>query len=106
MVDEPPRNLTFGPPLILIPMTIKIGEMYYPVFRRETEMAAKCPRCRRESTTATDSPHAFYCHWCKMEFDDEDDGTIGYGNPERFAERNERHQQRRGQQRQHRRPRR
>lgn len=72
---------------------------------KPTANAARCPRCHHLTTTPSAANlHAFYCHDCKIEFEDEDDGTIGYGNPERFAERNERHQQNR--QNQQRRPRR
>lgn len=49
---------------------------------------AKCPRCRH--ATATDTPAGWYCHHCKMEFAEDDDGTTGYGDPSRFLERKER----------------
>jgi hypothetical protein len=40
-------------------------------------------------------PRSFYCRKCKREFEADDsgqaidDGVVGYGNPERFAVRNE-----------------
>ena len=54
------------------------------------QCTARCPRCNRLSAT----PHGdrdFYCHHCQMAFSPEDDGTIGYGMPERFVMRDERH---------------
>ena len=60
---------------------------------------AQCPKCGHNTNT----PHGhrdYFCFGCKMAFASEDDGTIGYGNPERFAARKEEYmarQQRRGQ---------
>jgi hypothetical protein len=38
--------------------------------------------------------HAFYCANCRREFEDVEDGTIGYGRPEKYAQREERRAQR------------
>ena len=49
-----------------------------------------CPWCgtaahvRRRPNT-----HAVYCRRCKREFEDVDDGTIGYGPPDRRMRREE-----------------
>lgn len=57
----------------------------------DNQQSARCPRCRQRSKTPTATPHAFYCHQCKMEFDASgDDGEVGYGRPEKVAERHER----------------
>ena len=45
----------------------------------------KCVRCGksknvRESGT---TPHAWYCGDCQIEFEPEDDGRFGYGDPAR-----------------------
>ncbi len=47
---------------------------------------AKCPRCRKPSTTPCRGKDRFYCHHCRMEFEGEDDGTVTYGDPSRIAE--------------------
>jgi tRNA(Ile2) C34 agmatinyltransferase TiaS len=54
---------------------------------------AKCPMCGH--LTATTSQSGFYCYDCKMEFDDRDDGDVGYQRPETIASRREEYQRRR-----------
>ena len=50
----------------------------------------KCPRCQRKSSTPSGTtPRAYYCHGCRIEFEPESDGDIGYGDPARIAERRE-----------------
>ena len=47
---------------------------------------AHCPKCGKASiTTSSVNTHAYYCHTCKMEFEDSDDGEVTYGNPARIA---------------------
>jgi hypothetical protein len=54
----------------------------------------KCVRCGSQKHVHSEgsNPHQFYCGRCKISFEDVDDGEVGYGNPERFATRNERHE--------------
>jgi len=53
-----------------------------------------CPWCQTSRHTQTGSrAHAFFCRSCKREFEDVDDGDIGYGNPEKYAVRKESFQQ-------------
>jgi len=52
-------------------------------------MEARCPKCGRRSTTASAGNHRWYCHHCRMEFEDQDDGDITYGRPEKRLERDE-----------------
>jgi hypothetical protein len=59
-----------------------------------TTSFAVCPWCRTSKhVRPSDNPHGFYCSQCGREFEDVDDGVVGYGNPERFAIRNEVHSQ-------------
>ncbi|MBN2133636.1 MAG: hypothetical protein JW741_29310 [Sedimentisphaerales bacterium] len=52
---------------------------------------ALCPRCgHRTVTTSGANDHAWYCHDCRMEFEDVDDGDVGYGPPDRRLRREER----------------
>lgn len=52
---------------------------------------SRCPRCGRPSATTTaTNDHTFWCSHCSIEFDDQDDGDVGYGTPERHAMRHER----------------
>lgn len=56
-----------------------------------TTDTARCPRCgRRTATPSAANPHAWFCHHCTMEFEDVDDGDVGYGRPEKRIEREER----------------
>lgn len=60
-----------------------------------SDVPCVCPWCHtakhvRPSGTTLRS---FYCGKCQREFDDSDDGVVGYGNPEKYATRNERHEQ-------------
>jgi hypothetical protein len=48
----------------------------------------RCPRCNRRGSTNEGT--ICYCHHCKMQFDSQDDGTVGYGDPSRRIEREER----------------
>jgi transposase-like protein len=51
----------------------------------------RCPRCGRPSkTTTSTNNHSYWCSYCQIEFEDEDDGIVGYTEPSRFAERQER----------------
>lgn len=54
-----------------------------------TTTQVPCPKCGIRSNTPVGA-RGFYCHGCKMAFEPEDDGTIGYGDPARNAERRER----------------
>lgn len=54
----------------------------------------KCPWCGHPRHVRPLGCHAFYCGGCKREFEDVDDGEVGYGMPEKFAMRKERHEQR------------
>lgn len=47
----------------------------------------RCPRCKRPVVKIED--RLYRCDNCKMLTDCEDDGTVGYGNQERHAERKE-----------------
>ena len=50
----------------------------------------KCPRCQRKTaTTSGTTPRAYFCPHCRIEFEPESDGDIGYGDPARIAERRE-----------------
>jgi len=56
---------------------------------------AHCPRCNRPTAApSAANPHAWYCHECKVEFEDVEDGIIGYGPPSKRLEREEKRQQR------------
>lgn len=56
---------------------------------------ARCPRCgKRTATPHGDRQTEFYCHHCKMAFDAEPDGDIGYGGPDRRLLREERRAER------------
>lgn len=70
------------------------------------EMSApRCPRCgKKTATPSAENNHAFYCHHCKQVFEAIDDGTIGYGDPARIVERDERQRLQRQRDRQTRRP--
>ena len=52
---------------------------------------ARCPRCGRVShTTSGENARAWYCHECRMPFEDVDDGDISYEPPDRRMRREER----------------
>ncbi len=53
-----------------------------------------CPRCGAKSRTPANGKDRWYCHECHMEFEAGDDGTIGYGPPDKRLRREERTQQR------------
>ena len=54
---------------------------------------ARCPSCGHGTATKSGSTaRAWYCHECRLEFEPEDDGDIGYGRPEKRLEREERAQ--------------
>ena len=57
--------------------------------------AARCPRCSTLTSTRADGRDRWYCHRCKMEFESEDDGTVGYGPPDRRMRREEARRERR-----------
>ena len=51
----------------------------------------RCPLCGRiEAVISAAGRGRWYCRHCGMEFDDEDDGDIGYGPPDRRLRRQER----------------
>jgi hypothetical protein len=58
-----------------------------------------CPRChsRRHVIPSGQNVHTFACRKCQIQFEDGDDGEVGYGRPEKYAERNERHENNRQQ---------
>jgi ribosomal protein L37AE/L43A len=62
----------------------------------ECRSTPRCPWCGRlKSVREADSNHHhWYCSICNREFEDIEDGDIGYGSPENYAERAERRQQR------------
>ena len=51
-----------------------------------------CPWCNTNKHVRTSGTnlHAFYCGRCGREFEDVDDGDVGYGRPEKRMEREER----------------
>lgn len=59
-----------------------------------SESMPRCVRCGsvRYVRTSGTTPRAYHCGKCRIEFEAEDDGLVGYGSPERYAERNERHE--------------
>ena len=62
---------------------------------REARQAAaakgdRCPRCNRVTHAKTHGKDRWYCHFCRMEFEPDDDGDIGYGPPHRRVMREER----------------
>ena len=64
-----------------------------------------CPMCGNARHVRANGDHLWYCTLHDMLFDDSgDDGTIGYGDPARIVERNERQRLSRQNQRQARRP--
>lgn len=55
-------------------------------------MEIKCIKCGRvKAVRKLGSGHCF-CDHCKIEFDPVDDGDVGYGSQERYAERKEEYQ--------------
>jgi transposase-like protein len=50
----------------------------------------KCPWCGTNKHVRLTGFRHFYCANCAREFDDSDDGDIGYGSPSRRIEREER----------------
>lgn len=63
-----------------------------------TTTAAPIPPCPWCHSSASVQPagglRTFYCRRCQREFDDTDDGEIGYGRPEKYAMRKESRQAR------------
>jgi tRNA(Ile2) C34 agmatinyltransferase TiaS len=55
----------------------------------------RCPRCKRPTATTAAGKNRCCCHHCRMEFESEDDGDVGYGSPSRRLEREERRRVRR-----------
>ncbi len=47
----------------------------------------KCVRCGKSKHVCTSgtTPHAWYCRDCDVEFEPEDDGRFGYGDPARLV---------------------
>jgi len=58
-----------------------------------TECQPACPWCRtaKHVQPSGTTLRAYYCGKCLREFEDGDDGTVGYGSPEKYAVRNENH---------------
>lgn len=59
-----------------------------------TDQKPNCLWCGTNKHVAEVGPHHFYCGKCKREFDDVDDGDIGYGRPSKRKEYQERSQER------------
>jgi len=55
----------------------------------ETPDTGRCPKCGRKSYLSGSGSHCWYCHYCQMEFEDIDDGDLGYGQPSKRLERQE-----------------
>jgi transposase-like protein len=56
----------------------------------------RCPWCKTaKHVQEAEQIRVFFCRKCRREFDNSEDGTIGYGSPSRRMEREER-QGRRG----------
>lgn len=51
------------------------------------ENRKRCPRCQQPVDEMND--RLYWCPQCKMATDCEDDGDIGYGSQERYAQRKE-----------------
>ena len=52
---------------------------------------APCVKCRAMTTaTSGENGDQFYCHHCRLEFAQTDDGDVGYGRPSKRLERRER----------------
>lgn len=49
----------------------------------------KCPLCGRIKKVVQRRDGTFWCNHCNVQFDDQEDGDIGYGSPESNAIRNE-----------------
>ncbi len=62
-----------------------------------TEESPSCPWCHTAINVITSGTtwRAWYCRRCGREFEAEDDGDIGYGRPDRIAERREEWERRR-----------
>lgn len=54
------------------------------------EQLPKCPWCNTAKHVAALGCHRLYCGKCKREFEDVNDGDIGYGRPSKRMEREER----------------
>jgi len=56
------------------------------------EPSPACPWCRTARYVRPSGANlkAWYCPLCRREFEAGDDGLVGYGPPEKFAERAER----------------
>lgn len=56
-----------------------------------------CPWCRtaKHVQPSGENAKALHCRGYHRSFEAEDDGTVGYGRPDKFAERNERFESRR-----------
>ena len=66
----------------MLSLTHGVGEIAMPE-------QARCPKCNRRSDTPY-GERGFYCYSCRLGFEPEDDGLIGYSRPAVNAERNER----------------
>lgn len=57
----------------------------------------RCPFCSTSKSVQPygESVHQFYCRKCDKIFEDVDDGEVGYGRPEKIAERRERQAEKR-----------
>ena len=49
-----------------------------------------CPLCGKRKHVRVNGFRDFTCLGCKMDFDGEDDGDVGYGRPSKRMERGER----------------
>lgn len=48
-----------------------------------------CPRCNSNAKSRKQEDKLFICGRCNMQYDGIDDGDVGYGSQERYAERKE-----------------
>lgn len=58
----------------------------------DTEQLPPCPWCGTAKKVYKHGDREFVCLGCKRIFDGIDDGVIGYGRPEKYAQRAERRQ--------------
>ena len=64
------------------------------------EIVPPCPWCHTDKhVQPAGQLRTFYCRKCCREFDDSDDGTVGYGRPSKRLEREENMRQRKQQRR-------
>ena len=67
-----------------------------------TDQTPKCPWCKTDKHVHAEGFRSWWCGNCNRLFDGVDDGTVGYGTPEKHAERKERREAAEKQRRQNR----